>query len=186
MGIEDRFKILCRLHDTPGHKGIYATQRTIADQFWWPSLDKDVSWFVKTCHQCQICSVEKVVPPPTISIPAPLFRKVHIDTMYMPLVQGYSYIIQARCSLVDWPKWQKLKKENRRMVGMFIFKEVLCRWGGCEEIVTDNMLPMVAALDWLSKTYHINHIWISAYNSRANSIVKNSYRTIWDSMATTQ
>ena len=73
VGIEDRFKILHRSHDTLGHKGIYATQRTITDQFWWPSLDEDVSWFVKTCHQCQIHSVEKVVLPPTISIPAPLF-----------------------------------------------------------------------------------------------------------------
>ena len=104
--------------------------------------------------------------------------------MYMPLVQGYRYIIQARSSLVDWPKWQKLKKENKRTVEMFIFEEVLCRWGGCEEIATDNALAMVAALDLLSKTYHINHnhIWISAYNSRANGIVKRSHRIIWDSI----
>jgi Integrase zinc binding domain len=29
-----------------GHKGIYATQRTIIDRFWWPSVDEDVSWSV--------------------------------------------------------------------------------------------------------------------------------------------
>ena len=51
-----------------------------------------------------------------------------------------------------------------------------------EAVVTDNAPAMVAALDWLSKTYHINHIWISAYNSRANGIVKHFYRTIRDSI----
>jgi hypothetical protein len=93
--VGDRLKILQRTHDNLGHKGIYATRRTIADRFWWPSLDKDVAWFIKTCHQCQIRSVEKVVLPPVISIPAPLFRKVYIDTMFMPVVQGYRYIVQG-------------------------------------------------------------------------------------------
>ena len=65
---------------------------------------------------------------------------------------------------------------------MFIFKEVLFWWRGCKEVVTNNVPAMVVALDWLSKTYHINHIWISAYNSRANGIVKCSHRTIRDSI----
>src|SRR5271168_4507506 len=102
VALGDRLKILQRTHDSLGHKGIYATRRTIADRFWWPSLDEDIAWFIKTCHQCQIQSVEKVVLPPVVSIPAPLFRQVYIDTMFMPVVQGYRYIVQARCSLVSW------------------------------------------------------------------------------------
>ena len=103
VNINNRFEILLRAHNKLGHKGIYSTWRTILNQFWWPSLEEDVTWFIKTCHQCQIWSNEKVVIPPTISIPAPLFRKAHINTMYMPLVWGYHYIIQAHCSLIDWP-----------------------------------------------------------------------------------
>ena len=90
----------------------------------------------------------------------------------MPLVQGFRYIVQARCSLIAWPEWQMLKKENGRTLGSFIFEEVLCRWGGVEEIVTDNSPAMVSALEWLSEKYHINHICISAYNSKANGIVE--------------
>ena len=105
-------------------------------------------------------------------MPAPLFRKAHIDTMFMPLVQGYRYIIQARCSLIAWPEWRKLKKENEQTLGLFIFEEIVCRWGGVEEIVTDNGPAMVAALEWLSEKYHINHIRISAYNSKANGVVE--------------
>ena len=100
----------------------------------------------------------------------------------MPLVQGYRYIVQAQCSLIAWPEWRKLKKENGRTLGSFIFEEILCRWGGVEEIVTDNGPAMVAALEWLSEKYHINHIRISAYNSKANSVVERSHRTIRDSL----
>jgi transposase InsO family protein len=102
--------------------------------------------------------------------------------MFMPLVQGYRYIVQARCSLISWPEWRKLKKENGRTLGAFIFEEILCRWGGLEEIVTDNGPAMLAALEWLSEKYHINHIRISAYNSKANGIVERSHRTIRDSI----
>src|SRR5579863_5663371 len=65
---------------------------------------------------------------------------------------------------------------------MFLFKEVLCRWGAVEEVVTDNGMPYVAALDWLVDRYGIRHICISAYNSRANGIVEQQHRTIIESL----
>lgn len=65
---------------------------------------------------------------------------------------------------------------------MFIFKEILCRWGGLEEIVTNNGTPFVTTLDWLAEKYHIWHIHISAYNLQANGVVKCSHRTIHDSL----
>ncbi|KIM66600.1 hypothetical protein SCLCIDRAFT_1149605 [Scleroderma citrinum Foug A] len=45
------------------------------------------------CHQCQICSIDKVVLPPVIAMPAPLFCKAYIDTMHMAKSHGFSYII---------------------------------------------------------------------------------------------
>ena len=46
----------------------------------------------------------------------------------------------------------------------------------------DNRTAYVTALDWLSRRYGIWHIWISAYNSRANSIVEQQHRSIRDSL----
>ena len=65
---------------------------------------------------------------------------------------------------------------------MFLFEEVLCRWGAIKEIVTDNGTPNIAALDWLADRYSIRHIRISAYNSRANSIVEWQHRSIIESL----
>ncbi|KIK36916.1 hypothetical protein CY34DRAFT_26194 [Suillus luteus UH-Slu-Lm8-n1] len=143
--------ILQEAYDCLSHKGFYPTWRTLTDCFWWLSLKKDIAWYIKTCHQCQLHSIEKVVIPSTVAVPTPLFHKAYTDLMHMPTSHGYSYIIQAWCSLSAWPEFR-----------------VLCRWGGVEEIVTNNSTPFVAALDWLLKKYHINHIHISAYNSCTN------------------
>ena len=62
-------------HDNLGHKGFYSTQRTLLDRFWWPALQQNIKWFIDTCHQCQLHQTTKVRIPPTVALPAPLFRK---------------------------------------------------------------------------------------------------------------
>jgi hypothetical protein len=71
------------------------------------------------------------------------------------------------------------------MIGSFIFKEILCRWGGLEEIVTNNGMPFVAALDWLAEKYHIHHIHISAYNSQLNGVVETTHRMVREALIKT-
>ena len=180
-----RVSIVSQAHDQLGHKGFFSTRRTIADRFWWPSMDQDIKWFLRTCHECQLLSIKYVHIPPTVPIPAPLFRRVHIDTMHMPKTAGLSYIIQARCSLISYPEFRVLTAETGAAVGKFLFNDILCRWGAVEELVTDNGAPIVAGLDWLAKTYHILHIRISPYNKQANGIVERSHRSIRESIVKT-
>jgi len=51
-------------HDYVGHKGMYATAALLKKRFWWPELDADVNWFVKTCQTCQdrLLNLIKVLP----------------------------------------------------------------------------------------------------------------------------
>lgn len=182
---QERSRILRETHDQLGHKGFYSTCCTIVDRFWWPLLDKNLQWYLKTCHQCQIRSIKKVVISPTISIPSTLFRKAFTDMMYMPTSHGYSYVVQACCSLSNWPEFRMLRKETGRTLGAFLFEDILCRWGAVEEIIMDNGSPFIAALDWLAQKYHIRHIRISAYNSKANSVVEHFHRSIRDSLIKT-
>lgn len=177
-----RLSLVRDAHDHLGHKGFYSTRRTLLDRFWWPSLEQDVKWYVDTCHQCQLRQTTEIRIPPTIPIPAPLFHKVYIDTMYMPAASGFRYLVQARCSLSAWPEWRMLRSETGRTLGAFIFEEILCRWGAVGEIVTDNGSAYIAALDWLANKFGIRHIRISAYNSQANGIVERQHRTIRDSL----
>src|SRR6266702_1069101 len=119
-----RLTIICAAHDDLGHKGVYSTRRFLADQFWWPSLDSDVKWFIETCHECQLHQEMKVRIHPTITTPAPLFQKAYIDTMHMTPAGGFHAIVQARCSLPAWPEWHALRTETGHTLSNFIFKEI--------------------------------------------------------------
>jgi Integrase zinc binding domain/RNase H-like domain found in reverse transcriptase len=177
-----RLDIIRAAHDDIGHKMIFATKSLIALRFWWPNMKHDIAWFIRTCHICQLRQTRNLLIPPIVATPAPLFGKVYMDTMQMPLSGGFKYIVQGRCSLTTYPEWRKLRRENATTLGDWIFEEIICRWGSLYEVVTDNGTAFVAAMEYLAKRYHINHIRISGYNSRANGLVERAHFDIRQSL----
>ena len=179
---ERRLFLMSLAHDDVGHHGFYATNALLTERHWWPAMGQDVAWFVKTCHLCQLRKTQQILIPPTVATPAPLFAKVYMDTMHLTPSAGFKYIIQARCSLTHWPEWEMLQQESAKSLARFILNNIIYRWGTLLEIVTDNGAPFMKAMDYLAKTYHIKHIRISGYNSRANGIVEHSHFNVWQAL----
>ena len=140
-----------------------------------PSRGNTTAWYIRTCHICQTRQTWQISIPPIVATPAPFFSKMYMDTMHMPCSGGFAYITQGRCSLTHYPEFCMLWKEMAQSLGDWIFQDVLCRWGTLVEIVSDNGKPFVATLGYLEKKYHVKHIRISGYNSRANGIVERSH-----------
>ena len=172
---ERRLFLMSSAHNDVGHHGFYATNALLSERYWWPGMAQDIAWFILTCHLCQLRKTQQVSIPPIVATPAPLFAKVYMDTMHLTPSGGYKYIVQARCSLTHWPEWEMLRKETAKTIATFILRNIVYRWGTLLEIVTDNGAPFVKALGYLSKHYHITHIRISGYNSRANGLVERSH-----------
>jgi len=69
-----------------------------------------------------------------------------------------------------------LHQESARTLGDWLYEDVLCRWGTpVVEIVSDNGSTFVKVLAYLERKFHVKHIRISGYNSRANGIVERSH-----------
>jgi hypothetical protein len=156
-----RMFIMTTAHDDTGHHGHYATHALIALRYWWPFMGNDIAWLIKTCNICQSRRTQNVLIPPTVATPAPLFAKIYVDTMHLPTSSGYKFIVQGRCSLVHWPEFDMLRNKNARAIGEWLLKCVIYRWGTLAEIVSDNGVPFIKAIE----RYHINHIHVSGYNS---------------------
>ena len=167
--------ILVSTHNKAGHHGDFVTRTQIIDRFWWPDLAANIAWFVKTCHLCQLRQTCNILIPPVVATPAPLFVKIYMDTMHLPKSGGFKYLVQGHCSLTHYPKYHILCTETAKTIGDCIFKDILCRWGALCEIIMDNGPAFIKALNYLGKCYHIRHIWILGYNSRANGIVERMH-----------
>ena len=172
---DKRPAILAAAHDATRHDGDFATRAHIIDRFWWPYLSTDIAWFVRTCHICQLRQTRNVLIPPVVTIPAPLFVKMYMDTMHLLKSGGFKYFVQGCCSLAHFPEYCSLRTETAKTIGDWIFEDILCRWGTLCEIVTDNRPAFVKALAYLEKRYHVRHIRILGYNSRANGIAKRAH-----------
>lgn len=170
-----RLSVIRQAHDEIGHRGVYSTHAHLIERFWWPAIQEDVKWYIETCHLCQVRQSRNLLIPPTVQPPAPLFAKMYMDTMHMPPSNGFKCIVQGRCSLSHFPEWRMLRAETAKHIAEWLFQDVLCRWGTLVEIVSDNGGPFVKANAILQEKYHINHIRISGYNSRANGLVEKPH-----------
>ena len=172
-------------HDHLGHKGVFATVRNLLVRFWWPLLHEDVRWYVRTCHECQVRQTKYFHIPPVVPHVPSLFRKVHIDTFLMPKQGSYKHVIHARCALSSWPEARATTVETGVAIADFLFKEILCRWGAIEELVTDNGSPYIAAANILAERYGIHHIRVSGYNSQANGIIESKHYDLQEALMKT-
>ncbi|CDO77998.1 hypothetical protein BN946_scf184723.g5 [Trametes cinnabarina] len=92
---EKQLDILRTAHDRLGHRGQYATSQFVSKCFWWPTMQEDVTWYVRTCHLCQVRQHRKVLIPPTVMLPGGLGMCWYIDSMKMPASNGYRIIVIA-------------------------------------------------------------------------------------------
>ena len=107
-----------------------------------------------------------------------IFQVLHADTVHMmPASNRCKYIVHGRCALSSWMEGRPLKKETERTVALWLFEEVICRWGCLLEIITDNGTVFVTAVAWLEEKYGIKGIKIFLYNSKANGRIERPH---WD------
>ena len=175
---DHRMYMLRATHDAVGHRGYFATNSLISRRFWWPEINRDVSWYVRTCHLCQERQKNLVKIPATITHTPSIFQVIHVDTMKMsPPSNKHEFIAHGRCALTSWMEGTLLVKENGKAIARWLFKDVICRWGSLVEIVTDNGGPWIVAAEWLVSKWNYHNIVISGYNKNSNGIIERPH---WD------
>ena len=177
-----RLRILEAAHEKLGHRGEQAVMHTVKERFYWPNMWNDIRHHVRSCHQCQIRSTKKMHLPIQISAPAHIFSRIYVDCMYMPLAQGYRYIIAARDDLTGASEGKALRRITAKAVAQFFWEQIFCRYGAVYEVTTDNGPEVKKAFTKLMDRYGIAQIRISPYNSRANGVVEKGHFTIRESL----
>ena len=93
--------VISLYHDSPtaGHPGILNTTWAIARDFWWPTMKKDVTEYIKGCTKCQAGKNQPNKPkPPPFPIPSDTytipFTSIAMDFIVkLPLSNSYDTIL---------------------------------------------------------------------------------------------
>ena len=105
MPAQFRHKIFDSFHSL-SHPGIRATQRLLTSRFVWPSINKDVRHWTKSCLQCQCSKIQRhtVSPPATFAVPDARFDQIHIDLVGPLPPSGGSWILEPKKWIGNVPK----------------------------------------------------------------------------------
>jgi len=148
----------------------------LGERFWWPDIEHNITWYVKMCHRCQERSKIIIEITPTVMHTPSIFQVLHAYTIHMmPASNSCKYIVHGRCALLSRMEGRLLRKETADTVAMWLFEEIICRWGCLPEIVTDNGAVFITAMKWLEQKYGIKGIQISVYNSKANGRIERPH-----------
>lgn len=79
----------------------------ITTRYVWPSINKEINYWTKTCIQCQRSKVQchTFAPPKTFTTPGERFDTIHIDLVGpSPPSRGYQYLLTCIDRFNRWPE----------------------------------------------------------------------------------
>ncbi|XP_052312432.1 uncharacterized protein LOC112328962 [Populus trichocarpa] len=171
---------ICSTHAS-GHMIARKIQRA---GYFWMTLEKDCIDYVRKCHKCQVYS-DKVNMPP-----APLFNLISpwpfamwgidvIGPVNPKASNGHRFILVAIDYFTKWVEASSYAHVTQNIVKRFIEKNLICRYGPPEKIVTDNAQnfngKMIAELCTKWKIKHSNS---SPYRPKMNGAVEAANKNI--------
>ncbi|XP_052301368.1 LOW QUALITY PROTEIN: uncharacterized protein LOC127904008 [Populus trichocarpa] len=184
---EDARKALREVHE--GICSTHASGHMIARKiqragYFWMTLEKDCIDYVRKCHKCQVYS-DKVNMPP-----APLFNLISpwpfamwgidvIGPVNPKASNGHRFILVAIDYFTKWVEANSYAHVTQKVVKRFIEKDLICRYGPPEKIVTDNAQnfngKMIVELCTKWKIKHSNS---SPYRPKMNGAVEAANKNI--------
>src|SRR6266542_1650100 len=110
----------------------------------------------------------------TISL-TDIFERWEVDIVEpLPITrEGNRYIVVAMDYFSRWPKAKSLKVANADTVAMFLYEEIICRFGALRTLQSDRGTHFVNELiQRLTKRFKVKHSLSSPYHPQSNGLVE--------------
>jgi len=139
-----RQDILRSRHDNimSGHHGSTKTKQQILQNWWWPTINKDVELYVKNCDICQRANIAHDKTPAPLGELKPIdqaFQRVHIDLLQLPTTTaGNKYALVMVDAFTKWVEATPLKTKHMDGVAEELIKLWIARFGPPRQLHSDN------------------------------------------------
>ena len=174
-----RAEILHRFHDLLVHHGIQKTYLSISSRFFWKSLFKDITDFVKSCHTCQISKrnyTHRAVPLHPLHVPTRPFTQWHVDfkVLTRKTRQGNTAVLCCIDAFSNWPILIPCKDQTAYTTAKAIVQHVVCSWGVPEIIFSDRGINFTADLfKYMARMLHMTQRISASKNPRSNGLAES-------------
>ncbi|GFR64779.1 Pol polyprotein [Elysia marginata] len=131
------------------HPGVKATIRLVSKKFIWHGLRRQVSTWVKECHECQSSKIQKHTRAPleTFTVPEKRFLHINIDIVGpLPESCGQRYLITIIDRNTRWPEAIPIPKITTAECVQDLVGGWISRFGIPEDISSDRCSQFTSAL----------------------------------------
>src|SRR3954470_15950016 len=179
--------IMREIHE--GSFGTHSSGHSMAKKilragYYWMTIESDCYVYVKKCHKCQVYADRIHVPPTPLNVltsPCP-FAMWGIDMIGRIEPQasnGHRFILVAIDYFTKWVEAASYKNVTKQVVTRFIKKEIICRYGVPNKIITDNGSNLNnKMMAELCEEFKIEHHNSSPYRPKMNGAVEAANKNI--------
>ena len=164
------------------HPGIRATQRLVTQRYVWPSVQKDVRQWTRTCHHCQQAKIHRHTKTPlgTFAQPDARFDHIHIDIVGpLPPSNNHTYLLTCIDRFTRWPEAIPMPDITAETVTNAFVTHWISKFGVPSTVTTDrgsqfesHLFHSVTALLGIKRTR------TTAYHPCANGLVERLHRQL--------
>lgn len=176
-----RRAIFEQLHSL-SHPGIRGTRKLVTSRYFWPSVNKDVNHWTRSCIPCQRAKFVRHVRSPVGKFKAPSsrFEHIHIDLVGpLPCSNGFTSILTVVDRFTRWPEAYPVTDQTAETTARCLVSQYISRFGVPLEITTDRGKQFESRLfAELCKLLGSDRIRTTSYHPQANGMVERFHRNL--------
>ncbi len=180
---ENQTEIIWHLHDHSEHKDVKFTYQQVSLLYWWTKLYSMIKKHCQSCEKCQQCA--KTLHNDTIflTFTSVLFEKIAVNVIKMLSSQNKHYLVIAQNDFSDWVKEWALTHATSATVSWFLWENIITRHNVFDKLICDKESKNKMWVKMLTELYQIDQIIVSAYNSKANDMVKHEQKPLINTLS---
>ncbi|UYV70290.1 K02A2.6-like, partial [Cordylochernes scorpioides] len=171
-------------HMSNGHLGVARTMYRIKSKYFWPSMLKDVSEFVKTCHLCQSRKGSNQLPSGLLQPIPPAnfpFERIGIDFVGpLPSTKNRKkWIIVLTDYYTRYAETRAVSEATVKVVSKFLVEDIFFRHGAPQYLISERGSQFTSNLmKEVMKTCKIKHCFTTSYHPQTNGLTERLNRTL--------
>ncbi|CAL0323819.1 unnamed protein product [Lupinus luteus] len=174
------------------HEGIFGThanghamaKKIMRAGYFWLTMETDCCKYVRKCHKCQVYADNINAPPNPLNVltspwPFSMWGIDVIGPIEPKASNGHRFILVAIDYFTKWVEANSYASVTRKVVLKFIKRELVCRYGLPDQIITDNATNLNnKMMTEMCEKFKIKHHTSSPYRPKMNGAVEAANKNI--------